>query len=62
MAGTGPNPQHAVRQVRAYIEFLRGNMTALICDLPEENLVPQAKAICAMETVLGIHLGALRST
>ncbi|MHC5063085.1 MAG: hypothetical protein ACYTG5_03815 [Planctomycetota bacterium] len=60
LAGTGPNPRRAVRRVQGFVEFLRGNMTALICDEPEENLVPQAQGICALEAVLGVHLGALR--
>ncbi len=60
LAGTGPNPKRAVARMRGFVEFLRGNMTALICAEAEENLVPQAKAICALEAVLAVHLGALR--
>ena len=34
-------------------------MTANVMRRVAENLVPEAKALHALETILGIHLGAL---
>jgi hypothetical protein len=44
---------------RYLVELLRGAMTAHIMDTPANNLVPQAKALHAMESVLRVHLSAL---
>jgi len=61
LAGTGPLPARALRKTKNCLEFLRGAMTGMICSLPEANLVPQAKAIHCLETVLAIHLRAIEN-
>jgi hypothetical protein len=40
------------------IEYVRGVMTALVLARPEDNLVPEARSLHALETVLAVHLGA----
>ena len=59
LAGTGPELRHAARAGRSCMEFLRGAITAHIFEHPEENLVPAAKALQALEIVMGTHLQAL---
>jgi hypothetical protein len=41
------------------IEFLRGGITALIFAAPAANLLPEARALHVLETVLAVHLRAL---
>lgn len=60
LAGTGPEPTRAVRTGIACIEFVRGAITAQVLDAPADNLVPEARALNALETVLGVQLQALR--
>lgn len=60
LAGTGPEPARAVRTGLACIEFVRGLITAQVLDEPADNLVPEARALNALETVLGVQLQALR--
>ncbi len=59
LCGTGPTIRNAKRPARRYVEFLRGLMTAHIMHRVAENLVPEATALHALETILAIHLGAL---
>ncbi len=59
LCGTGPDLRSASEPTRRYVEFLRGLMTANVMRRVAENLVPEAKALHALETILGIHLGAL---
>ena len=59
LCGTGPDLRSASKPTRRYVEFLRGLMTANVMRRVAENLVPEAKALHALETILGIHLGAL---
>ena len=59
LCGTGPTIRNAKRPTRRYVEFLRGLMTAHIMHRVAENLVPEATALHALETILAIHLGAL---
>lgn len=59
LCGTGPGIRNAVEPAARYVEFLRGLMTGLVVRRVAENLVPEAKALHALETVLGIHLGAM---
>ena len=59
LAGTGPNIRYASRPARRYFEFLRGLFTAHVMRRAAANLVPEAKALHALETILGIHLRAL---
>jgi len=60
LCGTGPNIRNANRPARRYFEFLRGLMTAHVMRRVADNLVPEAKALHALETILGIHLRALQ--
>jgi hypothetical protein len=60
LCGTGPSIRDAQEPARRYVEFLRGLMTARIMNRVAANLVPEAKALHALETILGIHLGALQ--
>jgi len=60
LAGTGPEIRKAARTGYLCMEFLRGAITARIFDAPAANLVPSAKALFALERVLGVHLQALR--
>ncbi len=59
LCGTGPNIRNANQPARRYVEFLRGLMTAHVMRRVAENLVPEATALHALETILAIHLGAL---
>ena len=56
---TGPSIRDASEPARRYVEFLRGLMTAHVMRRVAENLVPEAKALHALETILAIHLRAL---
>jgi hypothetical protein len=59
LCGTGPRIRNAEEPAHRHVEFLRGLMTAHVMSRVAENLVPEAKALHALETILGIHLGAL---
>lgn len=61
LAGTGPEIEAAVPVGVDCVELLRGLFTAAILDRPADNLVPQAKALHAVETILGVHLQAIRA-
>lgn len=61
LAGTGPDLRRCVRAARSCVEFLRGALTALVFDRPADNLVPEARALQALEAVLAAHLGAIRA-
>jgi hypothetical protein len=43
-----------------FVEFVRGAMSALVMGEFAANLVPHAKALTVLETVLSLHLRALR--
>lgn len=58
LAGTGPELRIAREGARALVEFVRGAVTACIFDRPADNLLPQAKALHALETTLAVHLAA----
>jgi len=60
LAGTGHDLRKSARPGRAFVEFVRGAITACIFDEFEENLVPSAKAVFAIETVLAAHLAAVQ--
>lgn len=60
LAGTGPEAADAAEFGERLIEFVRGVVAAMVMDEPADNLVPQAHALHSLETVLGIHLQALR--
>ncbi len=59
LAGTGPDPKLAVDAGRRFLEYLRGAFTALLFDSSAPNLVPQARALSALEGVLAVHLHAI---
>lgn len=59
LAGTGPDLASCERTARSCIEFLRGAITALVMQETQDNLLPEAHAIHALETVLAVHLGAI---
>lgn len=50
----------AVRR-RAYVcvEYVRGAMTGLVMARPEDNLVPEARTLFAIDSILALHLGAV---
>ncbi len=60
LAGTGPEIYRAAGIGRRCVEFVRGIITALIFDAPADNLIPQARALNALETTLAVHLQAFR--
>ena len=43
---------------RRFLEFVRGLLIASVADRPSANLVPIAKQMFAIESVLSVHLGA----
>lgn len=59
LCGTGPDLRLAARPTRALVEFVRGAITACIFDQAQPNLLPQAKALHALETTLSVHLAAV---
>ncbi len=59
LTGTGPDFGKAVRPARTLIEFVRGAVTACIFDEPAADLLPHAKALHVLESVLSIHLAAV---
>ncbi len=59
LCGTGPGIRDARAPARRYVEFLRGLMTSHVMGRVAANLVPEAKALHALETILGIHVRAL---
>ncbi|MCR9243427.1 MAG: hypothetical protein NXI31_00240 [bacterium] len=60
LCGTGPDVGQCIERATSLIEFVRGAITATIFDAPADNLVPHARALHALETVLGSHFTALR--
>jgi hypothetical protein len=62
LAGSGPDPRTAARVGASCVEFLRGAITALIFDEPAPNLLGHARALHALEQVLGVHLAAIRAS
>ncbi|MBL9078844.1 MAG: hypothetical protein JNL08_15165 [Planctomycetes bacterium] len=59
LCGTGPDLRLAAAPARALVEFVRGAITACIFDEANENLLPHAKALHVLETVLSVHLAAV---
>jgi hypothetical protein len=60
LAGTGPDVAAAIAPGAEMIEFVRGAISALVMNDFAANLVPHAKALNALETVLSLHLRGLR--
>lgn len=59
LTGTGPDVVAAIEMGVELIEFVRGAVSALVMTELAESLVPHAKALNALETVLSLHLRAL---
>lgn len=59
LAGTGPELARCVDRASEFIEYLRGAVTGLVMDRPQASLVPEAKALYALETILAVHLQAV---
>ncbi|MEM7205555.1 MAG: hypothetical protein AAF628_35190 [Planctomycetota bacterium] len=59
LVGTGPDLHLCYDLGRQCFELLRGGITSLAVDRPAENMLPEAKAIHALDLVLAIHLDAL---
>ncbi|HLQ38386.1 MAG TPA: hypothetical protein VK348_11315 [Planctomycetota bacterium] len=60
LASAGPDRRYQPQFAIACVEFVRGAITALIFDQPCDNLLPAAHALCALETVLAVHLATLQ--
>lgn len=60
LAGTGPELERCVERASELVEYLRGAVTGLVMDRPQPNLIPEAKALHALETILSIHFQAVR--
>lgn len=60
LCGAGPDLQVAAEQGPKFVEFLRGACTALIFAEPAENLLGHARALHVLESVLAVHLAAVR--
>jgi hypothetical protein len=58
LAGTGPEAGKSAKWCRSIVEFVRGAVTACIFDEPSADLLPHAKALHVLETVLTAHLAA----
>lgn len=57
----GGDPETVRQRAQVAIEYVRGAMTGLLLVRPEDNLVPEARSLFALETVLSMHLGAVLS-
>ncbi len=62
LIGCGPEIHRAERAGELLVEYVRGAMHAAILDRPAANLVPEAAAIHALDTVLANHLDAFVQT
>jgi hypothetical protein len=58
LTGCGPELWRGLAAGRDAIEYLRGACTARIVVEPQDNLVAEARALHALEAVLGAHLFA----
>jgi len=59
LCGTGPDVSRCFGRARSIVEFVRGSITACLFAEAANNLVHQAKALFALESVLEAHLGAV---
>ncbi len=55
----GGSPEIVRARAQTCVEYVRGVMTGLLLVRPEDNLVPEARSLYALETVLALHLGAV---
>ncbi len=58
LCGTGPELDKSLVLGRGLFEFVRGALTALVFEEPQENLLPEARAMHGLEIVLATHLQA----
>lgn len=58
LAGNGRDRSVVLATVRSCVEFVRGSITAVLFDQPEDNLLGHARALHVLETVLSVHLSA----
>lgn len=56
LCGSGPDARPAPAVARRFVEFVRGAITAHLFSEPCENLLPHARALHVLETVLAMHL------
>jgi hypothetical protein len=61
LIGCGPDLHLAANPGRALVEFVRGLVAGCIFDTPGDNLLPEAHAVHAAETVLAAHLQAFQA-
>lgn len=62
LCGSGPDARPAPAVARRFVEFVRGAITAHLFSEPCENLLPHARALHVLETVLAMHLaGAVQA-
>ncbi|MCA8948621.1 MAG: hypothetical protein KDE27_03920 [Planctomycetes bacterium] len=61
LCGTGPDLARCLPPAGKIIEFVRGGLTATIFAEANDNLVPQARALHALESLLAEHFGAVRA-
>ncbi|MFN3241279.1 MAG: hypothetical protein ACE37K_07160 [Planctomycetota bacterium] len=59
LCGTGPDRLGMEAPARALVEYVRGAITACIFDEASESLLPQARALHALESTLAAHLAAV---
>jgi hypothetical protein len=58
----GGGPDIVAKRARTCIEYVRGAMSAmtgLILARPEDNLVPEARSLFALDAILATHFGAV---
>lgn len=60
LCGTGPDVARCVPQAGNLVEFVRGGITATLFAEAADNLVPNAKALHVLESVLAAHYAAVR--
>lgn len=60
LTATGSDARAALAPGRSCIEYLRGAITASIFEQPADSLLPHARALHVLDTVLAVHLAALR--
>ncbi len=58
LAGQSGPAKTGQAAVRSCVEFVRGIMTGLLFEEPQENLMGAARGLHALETVLALHLCA----
>lgn len=60
LTGAGSDAAAMLEPIGRCVEYVRGAITASIFEQPAENLLPHARALHVLETVLGVHLAALQ--